>query len=583
MMKIPAFTPRSFSEVGRVLLFTLILFIFTLSPSYASSPSPSTLSPIPSSNLHNYTQQVVLDLSSALTCQLVGIDPTGPDPVTGQPKKCLGYDVSGKLGFVPNPAPNGAGQVGGAVGTMGNLIAVLYTPPASTGDYFRYLANNFGIVKPAYAAEKCDPTKIGVGIGFCGLSPLLSVWTVFRNLAYFFFVIAFVVVGMAIMLRVKIDPRTVMTIQNQIPKLIIALLLVTFSFAIAGFLIDLMYVVIYLFFNVAGTASPALKTEIDTMASQVQGQNALEAVGGLGGIFDLTNRIASSTTEVIQSLLGIDKSFTQNFDLSDPGKIFGSASKYSGSVANWIIDMLSLSAGIGAAAKIGSMIQTPLLSVAAAVLAGPAAYLLAQESLRLFIPFGIAFIIIIIAILWALFRLWFALIMAYVYILIDVIFAPLWLLTGVLPGGLGFGSWLRDIVANLSAFPTTIGMFLIGKILMETVGKVETGTFVPPLIGNPGQGAQSLLASLIGLGIILMTPQVVNMMKEAFKAPQMKYTAAIGQAVGVGPGLGLGAFGVLSQLRLVFPNFPLFRGGWFREGLKKVSPPGGPTEGQQGG
>lgn len=178
--------------------------------------------PIPN-NLHNYTQQVMLDLSSALVCQLVGIDPSGPDPATGQPKKCLGYDVTGKLGFIPSPATAGSGQVGGAIGLMGNMIAVLYTPPASSGDYFRYLADNFGLVKPAYAQT---------GIGFQGLKPLLAVWTVFRNMAYVILVLVFLVIGVAIMLRVKIDPRTVMSIQNQIPKILITLILVTYIISI---------------------------------------------------------------------------------------------------------------------------------------------------------------------------------------------------------------------------------------------------------------------------------------------------------------------------------------------------------------
>ena len=47
-----------------------------------------------------------------------------------------------------------------------------------------------------------------------------------------------------------------MTIQNQIPKIIISLILVTFSFAIAGFLIDLMWVSIYVVINLMSQADP---------------------------------------------------------------------------------------------------------------------------------------------------------------------------------------------------------------------------------------------------------------------------------------------------------------------------------------
>lgn len=503
---------------ARIFILSISLFILSLSPFpfplhpvHAFDPIPSTLSPSPSTDHHLYTQQVVLDLTSALTCQLVGIDPTG--------QKCLTYDLNGKLSFLPSPTTNDQQQVGGAVGLMSGLISTLYTPPASSGDYFRYLANNFGVVKPAYAQ----------GIGFKGLTPLLPVWTVFRNLAYVLFVIAFVVIGFAIMLRVRIDPRTVMTIQNQIPKLIIALLLVTFSFAIAGFLIDLMYVTIYLLFNVAGIALPSLKSDFNTIANQIQGQNPFEVINNLFGVKELAHAPAGAISQLIGPF----------FD-NAPGKfitgfVMGIAGKFLGSMAADVISgVVSIIPGVGLPAKIISNFTLKQVLDALGGAAGITIGVLATKQVISFVGFLIAFLIIVFAVLWSLFRLWFALIQAYIFILIDIVFAPLWVLAGVLPGGtLSFGSWMRDIVANLSAFPTTIAMFLLGKIFIESFK--TTGGFYPPLIGplyNP-----ELLSSLIAVGIILMTPQVVNMMRDTLKAPQFKYTAAIGQAVGVGTGV----------------------------------------------
>jgi hypothetical protein len=46
------------------------------------------------------------------------------------------------------------------------------------------------------------------------------------------------------MFRVKISPQAVITVQSALPKVVITLILITFSYAIAGFLVDLMYVVI---------------------------------------------------------------------------------------------------------------------------------------------------------------------------------------------------------------------------------------------------------------------------------------------------------------------------------------------------
>src|SRR5258708_14361646 len=63
-----------------------------------------------------------------------------------------------------------------------------------------------------------------------------------------------------IMFRVKISPQVVVSVQSALPKIAIALVLVTFSYAIAGFLIDIMYVFVGLFslvfsrFTVAGVS-----------------------------------------------------------------------------------------------------------------------------------------------------------------------------------------------------------------------------------------------------------------------------------------------------------------------------------------
>lgn len=514
-------------------LFTFFLFFLVASGFLLVANSPvRASSPSPSNDSHLYAQQVLLDLSSALTCQLTGIDPSGPDPQTGQPKKCLGYDLNGKLGFLPNLASNGAGQVGGAVGLMGNLISVLYTPPASTGDYFQYLANNFGIVRPAYAQ----------GIGFNGLAPLLPAWTIFRNMAYLFFVIIFIVTGLTIMLRIKIDPRTVMSIQNQIPKLIITLILITFSYAIAGFLIDIMYLVIYLLTNIAAQAQPAIAYNLGQITQATNPFDLANRLGGaqdqIGGYLNLVGSPAGSVGEFFKPLgeHPIGRVFF--------GALFGGIGSMLGSsIAKVISELATFLVGFG-----GNVILTPIFdlfmggsakmagSIVGIIVGGTIGTTLAPFIAQ-FVGMLLAFLIIFIAITWALFRLWFELLKAYIFILVDILFAPLWLLTGVIPGGMGVGPWLRDLASNLSAFPTTIGMFLIGRIFMETIGKGGPDTFVPPLVGSPDPArSPQMLGSFIGLGIILLTPDVVNMVKKVFKAPVFPL-APIFKALGVGTGV----------------------------------------------
>lgn len=136
--------------------------------------------------------------------------------------------------MVGNPADE---EDSGATGAVTNLIAGLYEhQPASGGEWLAYIRDKINPASPVYAQ----------GIGYAGLTSLLPIWSKARDLAFFMMAIIFVFMGLAIMLRVQLNPNTVMTIQSALPKLIISLVLIWFSFAISGFLIDVMYLLIYL-------------------------------------------------------------------------------------------------------------------------------------------------------------------------------------------------------------------------------------------------------------------------------------------------------------------------------------------------
>jgi hypothetical protein len=107
-------------------------------------------------------------------------------------------------------------------------LAMIANPPVHTKEYLAYVRNQIG-VPPAYAQ----------GGGFVALSPIMNLWRLFRNIAYLFFVLVFAVVGLMIVLQKRIDPRTVVTIQDSLPRIIVALILVTFSYALAGIVVDL--------------------------------------------------------------------------------------------------------------------------------------------------------------------------------------------------------------------------------------------------------------------------------------------------------------------------------------------------------
>lgn len=128
------------------------------------------------------------------------------------------------------------GTNGGAAGAMTNIVLAMAQRPggASSVEYLADMGHSLGIVpKEAYAQ----------GAAFTGLSPLLDIWKTMRDFAYIVYILVFFVVGFMILLRKKIDPRTVITVEAALPKLIISLIMITFSYAIVAFMVDIANVV----------------------------------------------------------------------------------------------------------------------------------------------------------------------------------------------------------------------------------------------------------------------------------------------------------------------------------------------------
>ena len=164
----------------------------------------------------------------------------------------------------------------GPAGLFAGGVSALYTnPPASSVGEVKYMAGKlFDYTTGTQLAS-------AQGYGFTGLggqadakSAVKALWTASRNMAYLIMVILLVASGFLIMFRVKINPQTVVSLQTMIPKLIITMLLVTFSFAIAGLVIDLIYVVIAAFvgfFSLGGIIDQP--TQVGDIIGRLTGSN----------------------------------------------------------------------------------------------------------------------------------------------------------------------------------------------------------------------------------------------------------------------------------------------------------------------
>src|SRR3989344_3570922 len=113
-----------------------------------------------------------------------------------------------------HPETNQVTQGKGALAGMGRMVAALYREqPVSGVQFFAHEIQKFNPVQPVYAQ----------GVGYDALIPVQELWRVFRNISYVLFVIVFVIIGFMIMLRAHISPQAVATIQDSIPRLVVAL------------------------------------------------------------------------------------------------------------------------------------------------------------------------------------------------------------------------------------------------------------------------------------------------------------------------------------------------------------------------
>lgn len=354
---------------------------------------------------------------------------------------------------------------GGATGMISNLTMGMYaTPPASSIEYLADLGQSLGLAKPAYAQ----------GIGWTGFSPILPLWKLFRNIAYLAFVVIFILIGFMIMFRAKIDPQTAISVQQALPRIVVALLLVTFSYAIAGLMIDF-------------------------------GQLATRVVGNVfmqGKFIAVTDSEEESKTR-LNDLLSDDI-----FKLVNP-----------------LRNVNTLVEKIGETGAIPEALEVPVLT-----------------SLTVKVIFWVAGFFIM-------FKIFFSLIGPYVGIILSIIFAPLLLLLGALPGQNALAGWLRSLLTNVLVFPVTFAMLALAATLMSNeslrecpvpesfalgpgscweVGEKEFGALWAPATIGPWGG---VVGQLAGFGILFTIPKVVEMLQQAFKAPPAPWAGAAGEEI----------------------------------------------------
>jgi len=389
-----------------------------------------------------------------------------------------------------------------ASNTSGSLLAALFADrPLSAVHYFKEIGRKFHVVPEAYAQT---------GFGFNALDPVLPLWRGVRDISYLLFVFIIIVFAFMIMFRVKISPQTVITVQSSLPKLVIAMVLVTFSYAIAGFLVDLMYVLIGL-------------------VSLILAQAAGLPLGQSGAFFGVLTKGILNT-----GIFGFILIYLFLFLLALIDVLFFG-------VTGGIIGFIS--AQIGTAG-----LFAPLMTIFAILIT----------------------IIVAILLFFVTIKILFMLVKAFANILLLTILAPFQLTIGALVPSLGLGSWLRNFIANLVVFPLTGILFMVSYIFLirvffelfgtiiptsfyDFLGDLVTGVPVvggfryllyntgwPPLLGVADQIIPALYLA-VSLIILFIIPKVSDIIKGLIQGRPFAYGTAIGEAFG--PIAGPAAYG----------------------------------------
>jgi len=162
--------------------------------------------------------------------------------------QCLlkeGKDLAECAGAIQNSLKNLISYQNNTNEEQQSWVTAFTDRPVSFVSYVINIGNNLNIIPEAKAQ----------GYGFGAANMVQELWKSVRNITYFLLVLAIVVVSFMVMFRVKLTPQTVVTIQSALPKVIVTLILITFSYAIAGLVIDLMYVVVGLLSTIVSSTS----------------------------------------------------------------------------------------------------------------------------------------------------------------------------------------------------------------------------------------------------------------------------------------------------------------------------------------
>ena len=473
-----------------VSLWLIICSLFiTVTPAFAQNIEPlgyvSPQSP-------QYANQIVFNLAHTFSCIVTG------QSIIGQP--CIEYiSKVNSLGIKEiTPILSSSNLSGGILGFTQNVLVAMYVnKPLSTSKYLSSVANNMGLTKEVHAQVP--------GGGSTVLDPILPLWQLSRNIAYAAMILIFVIIGLMIMFRSKINPQTVISIQAALPGLIIGLILITFSYLLASIITDISYLatnLIGFYFSLANATNLS-----GTLLHNVGNNNILQIYSqyiGVGSIADIQNGVRPVWDNIQgfpKTILTTALAFLSYQYGSQVGAPLGAIGGAAACAATGLAIIL-----IPGCATLGSIIGGITTGVISALTA------VTNPTFTI----AIAVYVVLVAILiYSMLRLLYKLVMNYLNIIFLTITAPFHFLIASLPGRQEMATnWMRNMLCNVLAFPAVFGAFYFAAYLIGPNPNIPfgiqntlnlTGGGALPLFGGLDVGFVRLL---LFYGVLIATPTI---------------------------------------------------------------------------
>lgn len=390
----------------------------------------------------------------------------------------------------------------------------------------QFLEDANQIIEESENLESVDTSNPVTNSGYNYLKDNLhldEIWGTFRNIAYLGYVIIIIIVGFMIMFRKNLPGQIVVSLGNTIPQIIFGLILVTFSFAIVGIVMDVgktsMKVIGSMFVSVYKEEDPTV-TEEDLVG--------VEDIGSLTDEALITAKQDGFIVSNLRKLPLIGENLADSYSgtAGTVKKIVGQsvgiftltalADVMTKNIQNMHFDVNILGVDLVldiAAETIKSIITLPLNAI--------------KVGLTTFL---IRNILLLLVCLYASFKLFITMLMTYLKLFINVIFGPIQIMLGSLPGNFSSTTkWFKSVIANVFTF---VGIYLVINVFAFISSAVDPAQF--NFFGNKGVFWPDWIVSLEGVILIagyLFAANMPTIINGALKIEQSKEMSMVGQSV----------------------------------------------------